>query len=147
MAITIDNRNSFGKLSLPELEDFEKVNNRKLPEDYRSFLLESNGGVPRPNLRQITGKIVSCFLGMHNGPDYSSLYRAIESYSGRLPYCSFPIASDPFGNLFIMSLEEDCYGYIYFWDHENESPVTDGHYVKNCHFEAYSFSDFINELK
>lgn len=145
--MNINEKNQFGKLSLPELEDFEKANNRKLPGDYRSFLLESNGGVPIPNVRPLSGRIVSCFLGMHNGPHYSSLYRAIESFSGRLPYDTFPIARDPFGNLFIMSLDEDCYGYIYFWDHENESPIADGNYVENCHFEAYSFSEFVDGFK
>jgi hypothetical protein len=42
----IENKNEFGKLQEIELIDFEKENNIKLPEDYRDFLLEFNGGIP-----------------------------------------------------------------------------------------------------
>ncbi|MEP7258975.1 MAG: SMI1/KNR4 family protein [Flavitalea sp.] len=44
----IEKRNEFGKLGEIELSDFEEVNNIKLPDDYRKFLLKFNGGSPRP---------------------------------------------------------------------------------------------------
>lgn len=51
----------------------------------------------------------------------------------RLPSSTFPIATDPFGNLFIMSI---------FRDHEGEPEFQDGHDVDNCSFLAYTFSEF-----
>ncbi len=68
-------------------------------------------------------------------------------FKGRLPLSSFTIAADPFGNLFIMSLHSEIYGCIYFWDHEGQPEHQDGHYTDNCSFVAYSFSEFLQNLK
>lgn len=138
--------NEYGRLYEIELSDFEKTNIIRLPEDYRKFLLEFNGGSPirKNNLRPSTN--VNYILGMHNGPYYASLYKHIEMFKNRLPVSTFPIATDTFGNLFIMSLHKQNYGYIYFWDHEGEPEYQDGHNTDNCSFVAYSFSEFINNL-
>jgi len=142
----IENKNQFGRLSEIELGDFEKVNGIRLPDDYRDFLLETNGGRPNPNRNKMPDTIVTYVLGMHNGDYYASLYKHIDMFKGRLPLSTFPIATDPFGNLFIMSLHSEGHGHIYFWDHEGEPEYQDGHYVDNCTFVAYSFSDFLNNL-
>jgi hypothetical protein len=143
----IENKNEFGKLQEIEVNDFEKENNIKLPKDYRDFLLEFNGGKPSPNRNENPNTIVTYILGMHNGDYYASLYKHIDMFKGRLPLSTFPIATDPFGNLFIMSLHTEGRGHIYFWDHEGEPEYQDGHYVDNCSFVAYSFSEFVNNLK
>lgn len=140
------NKNEFGKLSEVELNDFEIHNDIKLPEEYRNFLLDSNGGAPYPNRNLEPNTIVVYLFGMHNVEFYASLYKQIEMFMGRLPLSTFPIGSDPFGNLFIMSAHPDIYGHIYFWDHEGEPESQDGHYTENCTFVAYSFIDFINNL-
>jgi hypothetical protein len=145
--MVIENNNGLGKLPVIELEDFEKVNNIKLPKDYRAFLLEFNGGKPMPNVNPDTTRMVSYILGMHNDKYDESIYRVIEAYAGRLPFDSFPIARDPFGNLYLMSFNNEQHGFIYFWYHECESPVPDGNYVKNCHFVACSFTQFLEGLK
>jgi hypothetical protein len=80
---------------------------------------------------------------MHNGDYYASLYKHIDMFKDRLPLSTFPIATDPFGNLFIMSLHPDGHGHIYFWDREGEPEYQNGHYTDNCTFVAYSFSDFL----
>jgi hypothetical protein len=118
-----------------------------LPEEYRNFLLENNGGVPNPNENKKPDTIVTYIFGMHNGEYYASLYKHIDMFTKRLPFNSLPIASDPFGNLFIMSLHPEGFGHIYFWDHEGETEDQDEHYIDNCYFVAYSFSDFINNLE
>ena len=143
----IEHKNKFGQLSEIELGDFEKENNIELPDDYRAFLLEANGGTPNPNNNERPDTIVTYILGMHNGDYYASLYKHVDMFSGRLPLSTFPIATDPFGNLFIMSLHPDGFGHVYFWDHEGEPKDQDGHYVDNCTFVAYSFSDFLNNLR
>ena len=144
--VEIKESNEFGRLPLIELEDFELVNEIKLPDDYRNFLLEFNGGVPSPNLSPRPDTVVSYIFGMHNGQYYASLYKHIDMFNNRLPFGTFPIASDPFGNLFIMSVDPGGHGHIYFWDHEGEPEVQDGHYTENCSFVAYSFTEFLNNL-
>jgi len=138
--------NEFGQLSELELADFEKANNVSLPNDYRNFLLHYNGGKPEPGRVRNPGTTLTYLLGMHNGDHYASLYKHIESYRLRLPFSTLPIGTDPFGNLFIMSIHQEGLGHIYFWDHEREPKVQDGHYTDNCSFVAYSFSAFVNDL-
>lgn len=138
----IECKNEFDKLSEIELGDFEKENDIALPDDYSAFLLEANGGKPYPGGNERPNTIVTYVLGMHNGDYHASLYKHIDMFKGRLPLSTFPIATDPFGNLFIMSLHPDGAGHVYFWDHEGETEYQDGHYVENCTFVAYSFSDF-----
>lgn len=138
--------NEFGSVNRIEMDDFEKENGIKLPLDYRKFLLQSNGGKPIADKNLYPPTIVTYILGMHNGEYYSSLYKHIEMFKNRLPFSTFPIATDPFGNLFIMSLHEENHGHIYFWDHEGEPEIQDGHYVDNCSFVAYSFTEFIEKL-
>lgn len=143
----IENKNEFGKLSEIELNDFEKENNIRLPNDYKGFLLEFNGGIPIPNTNAKPSTVVTYILGMHIGDYYASLYKHIDMFKNRLPVSTFPMATDPFGNLFIMSLHPQGFGHIYFWEHEGEPEYQDGHYTDNCTFVAYSFTEFINNLK
>jgi len=143
----IEKKNEFGKLQEVELRDFEQENNVNLPSDYRDFLLEFNGGKPIRNRNERPDTIVTYILGMHNGAYYASLYKHIDMFKDRLPLSTFPIATDSFGNLFIMSLHLEGYGHIYFWDHEGEPEYQDGHYTDNCSFVAYSFTEFIDNLK
>ena len=138
--------NTFGKLSVEELNDFEIVNQIKLPEDYRIFLLENNGGIPLLQINQDSDKVVTYIFGMHNGDYYASLYKHIDMFQKRLPFGTFPIASDPFGNLFIMSLSPENHGQIFFWDHEEEPAEQDGHYIENISFVSYSFTEFQQQL-
>lgn len=137
----------FGLPTENELNDFETQNGTKLPQDYRDFLLKFNGGKPNQKTSFNTSTKVTYFLGMHNGDYYASLYKHIEMYKSRLPFGTFPVATDPFGNLFIMSLHPESNGHIYFWDHEEEPEYQDGHYTANCFFVANSFSEFVESLK
>ncbi len=143
----IGDSNEYGTPSKTEVQDFEETNNIKLPMDYKDFLFRVNGGRPIPNRNASPSTVVVYLLGMHNGPYHKSLYKHIEMLNKRLPFGTFPVGRDPFGNLFIMTVNPETYGYIYFWDHEGEPEYQDGNYVDNCYFVAYSFSDFVNNLK
>jgi hypothetical protein len=145
--VMIESKNEFGSLQEIELDDFEKENNIMLPKDYRDFLLTCNGGKPHPDKNDNPSTVVTYVLGMHNGDYYASLYKHVDMFKKRLPLSTLPIATDPFGNLFIMSVHPENYGHIFFWDHEGEPDYQDGHYVENCTFVAYSFSEFINNLR
>lgn len=142
----VKTQNEFGRFQEVGLSDFEVENNIELPKDYRGFLLEFNGVEPTPNGNRSPSTVVTYILGMHNGGYYASLYKHIDMFKNRLPVSTFPIATDAFGNLFIMSVHPESYGHVYFGDHEGEPEYQDDRYVDNCSFVAYSFSEFINNL-
>ncbi len=143
----IEKQNEFGRLSIEELRAFEIENNIELPNDYKDFILQYNGGRPIPNLNSQPLTNVAYILGMHNGDYFASLYKHIEMYKTRIPFSTFPIATDFFGNLFLLTMHPESYGQIYFWDHEGEPKIQDGNYVDNCSFVDHSFSDFLQNLK
>ena len=142
----IKNSNEFGNLTEIEMKDFEEANGIELPEDYRDFLLSYNGGEPEPNRVRVPETILTYLFGMHNGEYYASLYKCIDIYRLRIPFSTLPIGRDPFGNIFLMSIHPEGLGHIYFWDHEREPEVQDGHNTENCVFVAYSFTEFIDSL-
>lgn len=74
----IDDSNEHGFLKMGDLEDFEKSLGCKLPEDYRNFLIEHNGGTPEKYLVCWPGsdepaEVWNDSLGLHKGPTYSRL--------------------------------------------------------------------------
>src|SRR6185436_6496849 len=121
----VEESNKFGKLGEEELNAFEEENKIKLPPDYKDFLLKHNGGQPLKQRNGNPDTIVTYILGMHNGDYYASLYKHIDMFRNRLPFGTFPIATDGFGNLFLMSLHAENYGQVFFWDHEREPAVQD----------------------
>lgn len=138
--------NIIQKPSILEVQDFEVINNIVLPKDYRDFLFTYNGGIPVPNGNINPSTIITYLLGMNNNDFSVSLYKHINLYKNRLPFSTFPIATDPFGNLFIMSVHPEGFGHIYFWAHEEENEIQDGYYTGNCYFVAYSFTNFLKNL-
>jgi cell wall assembly regulator SMI1 len=99
---------------------------RRLPDEYREFLLLYNGGRPVPSAFQFaankgsdTDSLVNWFLSLHDG-EVSNLEKVARLMNGRIPSETLPIARDPFGNLILLGLHGDVRGKIYFWDHERE---------------------------
>ena len=115
-----------------------------IPKDYRDFLtvlagcsfnriilfksrnnaaeyIHSEGsGYANPIFK---GSQIAYFYGSDKG-SYSISW-AYSTYPERIPDFCLPIASDGFGNQFILSLQENSRGSIYFWDHENEWDAED----------------------
>jgi hypothetical protein len=87
---------------------------------------------------------------LHDGK-YDNLKSSIITFKieeKRLPSHIIPIAHDPFGNAICLSCGEKDYGYVYFWDHENEvdyTQSTDDDY-NNLYFIAKSFTEFLDGL-
>ena len=141
--------NQFGKLDVADLEKFEKVNDIRLPEEYRNFLIEHNGGRPEPNTVPLgTGATdVHYLYGMHEAASWANFFYHLDVYFGRIPNFYMPIGNDSFGNLFIMSLRDDNFGYVAFWSHEDELKEGDaGEYFENVFHLYSSFTDFVNSL-
>jgi len=131
--------------SLNEIISFEIKYNFKLPDDYRNFLKNFNGGRPEKNYRVFTyykqdgsksNSLVDWFNGLIDGLHYS-LEEDIDIYEGRIPEDMLPIASDPFGNLVLLGVGAN--NGIWFWDHEIEPFDTgsDGIYKVTDNFESF----------
>jgi hypothetical protein len=149
-------------INAKDLQNIEEIQNCKLPEDYKKFLLSHNGGKPLWS----TFDIKNCFL---NGEPIGSsvrffygicldtksimhlydIFDNIKCYNNRVPNELLPIGTDSFGNNICLCIKGDNYGKIYFWDHEGEAAAFDPHkspWWDNVYFIADSFTDFIKGL-
>ncbi|HEY5744451.1 MAG TPA: SMI1/KNR4 family protein [Chryseolinea sp.] len=145
------------KLNASQIEEVEEFVGLTFPVEYKEHLLKYNGGQCKPNFFEFTenGKAsnsnLDWFLAIYEGK-YDNLKEYIEIYKiedKRMPVHMLPIAHDPGGNLICISCNGDDFGYVYFWDHENEvdySLAIDRDY-SNLHFISKSLPDFIDSLK
>lgn len=125
MQVTVPN--PYGELTEKELSRFESRLGAKLPESYRSFLLQYNGATWVDKRFLVSPSEGSSNIhhvhGIHQGPEYRQLESAIERFRGRMPDWCIPIADDEAGNQVCISVREDDKGRIYFWDHETNELV------------------------
>lgn len=138
--------NPHGKLTNDRLKAFESEIGIPLPDDYREFLLQHNGGKPDPchfPIAEDTDSLHHVY-GLHDGPTWFRLDDARQTYHGRIPASMIPIADDPYGNAICLGVTGNERGRIYFWDHENESD--DEPYFDNITTLAATFSDFVDSL-
>lgn len=148
--------NEKNPVSLIDIEKIEKSVQLTFPIEYKEHILAHNGGQCSPNIFKFIEKgkesrsRINWFLAIHEGEYYN-----LEEYIGiykrdqkRLPISMLPIANDPFGNLVCVSCEERDYGFVYFWDHENEVnyEIEDDTNYSNLYLISYSFKEFLENL-
>lgn len=117
-----------------DLLQFEQQIGADLPADYRQFLLSINGGRPKDQdelTLQITwgdkswadeteeiGLDYMYSLGVQNpafpGLDLEYNYKTF-SLSQRIPKGTIPIANDQGGSQYLIDVNKDHYGHIYYW--------------------------------
>lgn len=106
-----------------DIEAFEATFHFTLPQAYRQFLLQYNGGMPGENIFDyqdeyaLTSSTVRLFLTLGLGPD--SLGHYLEIYASRIPQNALPIAYDDGGNLICLIFESQGTSVV-FWNHEQE---------------------------
>lgn len=139
-----------------QILELERRINSPLPDDYKNFLMQHNGGIPHPDEfcysenSQRQYATVHYFLAVHDG-SYDSIYYCIYMFKEReerVPPNLLPIARDPGGNLICISVSGEDGGKIYFWEHEEEADLAKGEIAdyRNVYFIANSFTDFIAEI-
>lgn len=145
----IEQSNRFGGLSPSRLREFERKHALCLPEDYRRFLLEHNGGAPSPNTIDFeedgkpTSSDVQFIYGLHDGEDWARIEWHLESLAGRMVEEGLPIAGDSAGNEYLLITQGEREGQICFWDHERETdPPSD----RSMSIVAASFTEFAAKL-
>lgn len=135
-----------------ELVMFTKKVGYKLPDDYIDFLKKYNGGDVKNSFGMYykNGKkkfILTLMFGLGVKSD-EDLMRQFEIYINRIPTTCIPVGRDAGGNLICLHLSEDKYGYVYFWDHEEElEHEEDKMTINDLYFIADSFEKFLNSIK
>lgn len=143
-----------------EVTSFESRIGCRLPEDYRQFLVATNGGYLAGKIRFSNGSDrdedcqpeIDLISGVRQDESFS-LDWARECYQLsilRIPREMLWIMRDPFGNGILIGLEGEYRGKMYFWDHECEPNPSkwDGKPSKaaNITFLTNSFTEFVDKL-
>lgn len=140
--INMDKENE--KISIKEVEEFELRHDIKLPNQYREFLIKSNGGYPHASTFKISDEdgesVVNKFYGI--GDMKGNLDRVFEILDGELPEGFISIGDDPAGNEICIGINEKYYGKIYLWIHDMESDEE----LSNMFLLAESSNEFFNSL-
>lgn len=139
-----------GSLSERELQAVEQLWGYQLPMDYRVFLLNNNGGVPKKLFFFFENKNKSIFLSEFFGifKDFNKNILLKQLYAGkRVPTNTLPIGRDSVGNLILLSVKGQDRGKVYFWDHEREAGEGREPDYSNLTLIADSFDKFLKDLK
>lgn len=124
-----------------EIENFELELKIKLPREYRSFLLNHNGGVPKPNC--FNDSVVDYFFSIVNLKGIYSIQSYLNTYDKRYPTVFLPIASAG-GDLILLGLCAEYDSKIYYWDHDLEAQQSADKYFDNISLIANNFSEFLD---
>jgi cell wall assembly regulator SMI1 len=145
-----------GQLTNESIAKFESELEIELPQDYRRFLLENNGGEPQENwafdffefnVPDKTSSVIRYFYKVfdnktHEVDDLKSIYKALVR-SGQIPKEYLPIAEDPFGNIIFLRVDKKNFDNVVFGNAELEDSET-GYLVMSM--ISNTFSEFFNSL-
>lgn len=104
-----------------DLARFERMNNVELPERYRRFLCEQNGGRPRNGEFPVPGwgvTVVDFFFGIATDDSYD-LQKQFDRLDDPRNSELLPIATDPGGWIVYLGVRGPYSGGVYFWDHKD----------------------------
>jgi hypothetical protein len=149
--------NAHGRLRPGRLRRFEESAGFVLPDDYRAFLQQHNGGEPSPANWHCGPTVndpvygwteisvfVRDFLSITRKPDYASIERTRDVYRDRIPPELLVIGDDGAGNAICLRVDGQDEGSIWFWFHENESDSAP--WWNNLQLLAPTFTEFFEGL-
>lgn len=143
---------SSGGTSETNIHELERELKKKLPSDYRNFLLRYNGGLPQPNTFSYTGRGgrrrsegVRWLFGL-NLSQFRDSYYYRGMYLDRIPTNCLAIGSVEGSNLILISFDGDDRGTVYFWDHDEEMEEGEAPTYDNLFFITKSFDEFLDSL-
>lgn len=128
---------------------FEVKTGLILPEDYKRFLRERNGGRPQPSAFDVPNwpgewSDVGDFFALYSGKE-CNLEAWHEMLRHRLPHGFLAIADDPGGNFICLGTTPPYNGKVYYWDSSNDWDIPEG---ADTLFEVASgFETFLDNLK
>lgn len=132
------------QLDTTDLARIEEKMGRPLPEAYRTFLLMHNGGRPEPNGIDIPeahfqATDVQVFHGLEDEFECDDLFWNLDILEGCLENHLLPIAGDSGGNTFVLVLNDQEYGQIFYFDAGEIPP--------RPYFVANDFTEFLSKLR
>lgn len=151
---------SAGPLAPDRLQRAEQALGVQLPDDYRRFMLQYNGGCPEPSGFDIRWEgtqtpapdwrtsSLSELYSVTEGEDDSLEYMNRVTFAGRIPKDTLAIGSDAGGNVLLLALGGPFAGKVLFWckDYEVEEGDVPGY--DNVGVIADSFGDLVqNRLR
>jgi hypothetical protein len=134
-----------------DVASFEAEIGATLPDDYRQFLLRSNGGSLGDNYEVVEGYvIIGSVGGFREGYSLRSARGCYQGSPVRIPRALLWIMDDPGGNAICLGLTAEHWGKVYFWDHDEEPypDEWDGQVetAGNIQVLANSFTEFVARL-
>lgn len=123
------------------------------PQEYKSFLLQNNGGMPEDDVEYDFIETNPATGEKHDqGSDIQYFYnteeltQAYESLTCEelIPASYIPIACDSFGNDILLSTAPNDVGHVCFANHEAEHPDSPFSVISEV---ADSFSEFLSMLR
>ncbi|MDF7670696.1 SMI1/KNR4 family protein [Orbaceae bacterium ESL0721] len=135
----------FGKLSNSKIEHIENELKISFPDDYKQFLANYNGGLPKQNyltqqLAHRAAKVtLGVLLGVNSNPNYDLLDWNAE-YRTDMPSDAFIIGVDYSSGLYIMMTDQENRG-IYYWD--NAYVLEHSNDDENVYFISTTFTEFM----
>lgn len=104
------------RLEAQDIEKAEELFSARLPRAYKTFLLTTNGGKPKP--RYFQDMPVQAFYSLYPRGRSFNLLESYQTLRERLPKGVIPIGCGPFGDQFCLALKGKYRGKVFFWDHE-----------------------------
>ena len=140
------------------IKSFEEKFDITLPKDYKSFMLENNGGESDKDwifdfydnvIQKNNSSVIRSFFRIYENKNEEIVYDDLEKICKimwnecTISPKTLPIADDPGGNVICISLNEEDYGTVYFANHEYEDSDTGYLFMSKI---ALSFTEFINKI-
>ncbi|NMO17778.1 SMI1/KNR4 family protein [Pyxidicoccus fallax] len=138
-------------LTPERIQEVEAQLGRKLPDEYKRFLLKQHGGHPEPCEFEFVRQgekdwaVIAYFLNL--GDEHETLSEYLISYEDRIPRDTLPIARDPGGNPILLAVSGKNQGKVYFWmrEYEPDDPDEVQEY-DHLGFVANSLDEFLGAL-
>ena len=135
-----------------QIKTLEKRLGCSLPEEYRNFLKQYNGGHPNPDCIQVPGVKwidnvgVGAFFHLQpSKPGMDELLYYFEHSRELLPAGHLPIAGS--SDVFTLSLKPKTFGSVFWWNHESDELDDDGNYLESAgYLLAGSFDEFLTRI-
>ncbi|WMJ72145.1 SMI1/KNR4 family protein [Cytophagaceae bacterium ABcell3] len=144
------NLTSNNKLEENEISNFEEEIGFSLPDDYRTFLKDHNGGLVNNQSIYVDDLEQSMMMHVLYGIDIKraevlNLTYWLNEYEDELPESTLIIGVNSTGGFITYTTSGEDKG-IYFWDHQHFFPQSNED-EGNTYYLADSFKEFVGSLK
>lgn len=137
-------------LTEQDILEAEERLQRRIPTEYRTFLLTYNSGYPELlNFSLPSGGEKDCSVGYFYGlkvPYGINIEWNLSEYRDRIPAEMFPFTSCG-GSQICLCTAGANKGKVYFWDSEEEDPDAPQPCYDNIYLIAESFAEFLSRLR